>query len=64
MDRGSSQTLVSYAATDLMVGDLAGSLGFVSVDKTVFSKAGLMVDLVLDASGSPISAKLRVIPRA
>ena len=64
VDRGSSQTLVSYAATDLMIGDLAGSLGFVSVDKTTFSKSGFMVDIVLDPSGSPVSAKLRVIPRA
>jgi RNA polymerase sigma-70 factor (ECF subfamily) len=62
VERG-SQTTVSYASTDLMVGDFGGSFGFVSVNDTLFSRSGLMVDLVLDNQGSVISAKLRVIPR-
>jgi len=58
------QVLVSYAATDLMIGDFGGSFGYVSVDNTLFSRSGLMIDLVLDTQGSVISAKLRLIPRA
>ena len=58
------QVLVSYAATDLMIGDFGGSFGYVSVDNTLFSRSGLMIDLVLDPQGSVISAKLRLIPRA
>ena len=64
VDRGTSQTSVSYASTDLMVGDFGGSFGFVSVNNTLFSRSGVLVDLVLDPQGSVISAKLRVIPRA
>jgi RNA polymerase sigma-70 factor (ECF subfamily) len=63
VERG-SQVSVSYAATDLIVGDFGGSFGFVSVDNTLFSRSGLMIDLVLDPQGSVISAKLRLIPRA
>ena len=63
VERG-SQVSVSYAATDLMIGDFGGSFGFVSVENTVFSRSGLMIDLVLDPQGSVISAKLRLIPRA
>jgi RNA polymerase sigma-70 factor (ECF subfamily) len=58
------QVLVSYAATDLMIGDFGGSFGYVSVDNTLFSRSGLMIDLVLDTQGSVISARLRLIPRA
>jgi RNA polymerase sigma-70 factor (ECF subfamily) len=58
------QISVSYAATDLMIGDFGGSFGFVSVDNTLFSRSGLMIDLVLDPQGSVVSAKLRLIPRA
>jgi RNA polymerase sigma-70 factor (ECF subfamily) len=58
------QVSVSYAATDLMIGDFGGSFGYVSVDNTLFSRSGLMIDLVLDPQGSVISAKLRLIPRA
>jgi hypothetical protein len=60
----SAQTQVSYAATDLLIGDFGGSFGYVSVDNTLFSRSGLMIDLVLDPQGSVISAKLRLIPRA
>jgi RNA polymerase sigma factor (sigma-70 family) len=58
------QVSVSYAATDLMIGDFEGSFGYVSVDNTLFSRSGLMIDLVLDPQGSVVSAKLRLIPRA
>jgi RNA polymerase sigma-70 factor (ECF subfamily) len=58
------QVSVSYAATDLMIGDFGGSFGYVSVDNTLFSRSGLMIDLVLDPQGSVISAKLRLVPRA
>jgi RNA polymerase sigma-70 factor (ECF subfamily) len=58
------QVSVSYAATDLMIGDFGGSFGYVSVDNTLFSRSGLMIDLVLDNQGGVISAKLRLIPRA
>jgi RNA polymerase sigma-70 factor (ECF subfamily) len=63
VERGSS-TQVSYAATDLLIGDFGGSFGYVSVENTLFSRSGLMIDLVLDPQGNVISAKLRLIPRA
>jgi hypothetical protein len=59
-----AQTQVSYAATDLLIGDFGGSFGYVSVDNSLFSRSGLLIDLVLDSQGSIISAKLRLIPRA
>ena len=63
VERGSS-TQVSYAATDLLIGDFGGSFGYVSVENSLFSRSGLMIDLVLDPQGNVISAKLRLIPRA
>jgi RNA polymerase sigma-70 factor (ECF subfamily) len=63
VERG-SLTQVSYAATDLLIGDFGGSFGYVSVENTLFSRSGLMIDLVLDPQGNVISAKLRLIPRA
>lgn len=62
VERG-SQITVSYAATDLIVGDFSGSLGFVAVNNSIFSRSGLLVDLILDSEGNVVSAKLRVIPK-
>ena len=56
-------TKVSYAATDFMVGDFAGTLGFDAVDQAPFSRSGLLIEIVLDNLGSVLESKVRLLPR-
>ena len=62
VERG-DQILVSFAATDLLVGDFDGYFGFASVDDSPFSRSGLLINLTLEPNGSVVSADLGLIPR-
>jgi len=55
---------VSYAATDFIVGDFTGTLGYEVVDHSPLTRAGLLIEMVLDDRGSVVEAKVRLLPRA
>jgi len=56
-------TTISYAATDFLVGDFAGTLGFDVVEQSPFARSGLMIEMVIDELGSVAEASVRLLPR-
>jgi RNA polymerase sigma-70 factor (ECF subfamily) len=54
---------LSYAATDFLVGDFAGTLGFDVVDESPFARSGLLIEMVIDELGSVAEASARLLPR-
>ena len=57
------KTFVSYAATDFLVGDFSGEYDYVSTTESVFSRSGIKLDLVIDASGGIVSSHVAFLPK-
>jgi len=56
--------LVEYVATDLMIGDLDGSFGNVSVEDAPISRSGFVATLEIGSDGAVLTSSLEMIPRA
>ena len=54
---------VSFAATDLAVGDFDGNYGYAAVSDSLFSRSGVLIEMVFDSDGLPVSATLELDPR-
>ena len=63
VEKDDGNTLVSYAATDFLVGDFSGEFDYVSTTDSVFSKSGIKLDLVFDGSGRIIRSHVAFIPK-
>ena len=56
-------TVLTYVATDLLLGDLTGNFGYIVVDKTPIYDAAARLRLVIDSQGNLISSNFSVSPR-
>jgi RNA polymerase sigma-70 factor (ECF subfamily) len=56
-------TVLTYVATDLLLGDITGNFGFIVVDKTPIYDAAARLRLVIDTQGNLISSNFSVSPR-
>lgn len=56
-------TRVTYAATDLLVGDFSGDLGYATSQNSNLSRSGYLITLDFDQSGSLVSSGLKLVPR-
>lgn len=56
--------LVSYAATDFLIGDFSGAFDFVSISESVFSRSGIKLDLIIDGRGQVADATVDFLPKA
>ena len=56
-------TVVTYVATDLLLGDITGNFGYIVVDKTPIYDAAARLSLVIDSQGNLISSNFSVSPR-
>lgn len=57
-------TRLSFAVTDLLVGDFEGKFGYASVGGTHFSRNGLIIKITFSADLKPQTAEFEFIPRA
>jgi len=57
------QTLVSYAATDFLVGDFSGEFDYISTSESVFSRSGIKLELVLDGRGGILTSHVALVPK-
>jgi len=57
------KTLVSYAATDFLVGDFSGEFDYVSTSESVFSRSGIKLELVLDSRGGLVNSHVAFLPK-
>ena len=56
-------TVLTYVATDLLLGDITGNFGYIVVDKTPIYDAAARLRLVIDSQGNLISSNFSVSPR-
>lgn len=63
LEREGSYTTVTYAATDLLVGDFHGDLGFATSQESSLSRSGYLIQLKFGDAGQLISSSLELIPR-
>jgi RNA polymerase sigma factor (sigma-70 family) len=56
-------TRVTYAATDLLVGDFSGNLGYATSQESNLSRSGYLITLDFDQSGTLVSSNLKLVPR-
>ncbi|NCV36186.1 MAG: sigma-70 family RNA polymerase sigma factor, partial [Actinobacteria bacterium] len=53
-------TVLTYVATDLLLGDITGNFGYIVVDKTPIYDAAARLRLVIDSQGNLISSNFSV----
>lgn len=63
IERDGELTRVTYAATDLLVGDFSGFLDFATSDDSRLSKSGYIISLSFGVNEELIAADLKLIPR-
>jgi RNA polymerase sigma-70 factor (ECF subfamily) len=56
-------TLLSYVATDLLVGDINGNFRYIVMDETLVSTGAVRMEIRLDQSGNVIASSLSLTPR-
>lgn len=59
----SGLTKVSYAATDFLVGDFEGAFENQAVESSPFSRSGLLVEILIGATGEVENAQITLLPR-
>lgn len=56
-------TLLSYVATDLLVGDINGNFRYIVMDETLVSTGAVRMEIRLDQSGNVLASSLSLTPR-
>lgn len=56
-------TLMSYVATDLLVGDINGNFRYIVMDETLVSTGAVRLEIRLDQSGKVLASSLSLTPR-
>ena len=59
----SGNIVVSFAATDFLVGDFSGQFDYVSTTESIFSRSGIKLDFVLDGDGELVSSTVAFLPK-
>lgn len=57
-------TLVSYAATDFIFGDMTGTFGNVAISGASAGRSAVKIELLVSAAGDLVESTLMILPRA
>lgn len=56
--------VLSYVATDLLVGDINGNFRYIVMDETLVSSGAVRMEIRLDATGKVVSSNLSLTPKS
>lgn len=64
IDQTSDGSEVTFAATDLIIGDFAGEFGWVTVEKAALARSGFLVTLVRDHDAKIVDVAFELVQRS